>query len=90
MDDQITISVQFTITRVNGKVIVEMVGQCEEEYKKLALCMIEQKVDKAARKTSAAKLDKVGQVEPHQFYRGFIFPNEEKKDDFFKELQKEQ
>ena len=90
MDKMLTISVHYSITRENGKVILEMVGECEGEYKKLALCMIEQKIDKIARKVNVQKLDKTGVFEPHQFYRAFIFPNEEEKDEFLKELQEEQ
>ena len=90
MDVKIIISVQLSITRENGKIILGMLGQCEGEYKKLALCMIEQKIDKTARKVGAQMLDRRGLVEPHQFYREFVFPNEEKKDEFLKELQEEQ
>lgn len=90
MEGMITIIVQLQITRENGKVNVEMIGQCEGEHKKLVLYMFEQKVDKLAEKLDVEKLSIFKDHEPYQFYRAFSFLNEEELNRFIKELQAEQ
>ena len=90
MDGMITIVVQMKITRENGEVILEMVGQCEGEYRGLALYMFEQNLDKVAERLGIRKTFREEMHESHQFYRAFIFPNEGEIERFLSELQAEQ
>lgn len=90
MEGMITIVVQMKITRENGKIIVEMVGQCEGEHRGLTLFTFEQRMDKVAEELGVKKLPKEELHESHQFYRAFIFSNEEEIERFLQELQKGQ
>ncbi len=90
MDVSMTISIRLEITEEKDPRLVEMVGQCEGEYNKLALCVGEQRVDKAARSFGGSKAYLSKEVTPKQFYRAFIFPDVENKARFLDSLRTEE
>ena len=90
MDVFVTISIRLEITQEKGNLLVEMVGECEGEYNKLALSVGTQRVDRTARECGGKKSDKTKEVGPQQFYRAFIFPDKESKNRFLEILTNDQ